>query len=144
MPNFNIIEGEPKGFWDDYEKFIKLYNNGKIKVADIKKTLNLTQNKYRQYRSRGLDENRLNTKLRSQKESAKRGGNHRSPHNNLYKVTRKQETILKYLKITFGEELITKNKKEISKIIGSEIIRNPGLDIGKLCLKIKKRCIQEL
>ena len=56
---FNIIEGEPDDYWDHYEAFVKLYNNEKHSVTDIQKILELSQAKYRRYRSKALIENRL-------------------------------------------------------------------------------------
>lgn len=74
MPNFRVIEGEPADYWDDYEDFIKLYNSNKISVKDIRKKLDISQNKYRKYREKALNENRLNIELRSPKQYRKKGG----------------------------------------------------------------------
>lgn len=72
-PNFNIVEGEPEDYWDDYEEFIQQWNNGEIKVKTIQKNLDLSQSKYRQYRDKGFAENRLDVDLRSPQKSVHRG-----------------------------------------------------------------------
>lgn len=63
--NFNIIEGDPKDYWDNYEEFIRLYNANELKVTEIKKQLNLTDSEYRRYRRHALKENRLDIDTRN-------------------------------------------------------------------------------
>lgn len=72
-PNFNVVEGTNSDFWNQYEEFIQLWNEGKLKVREIQEHLGLPVSKYRQYRERALNENRLDIDLRSPKNSAKRG-----------------------------------------------------------------------
>lgn len=71
-PNFNVVEGANGDFWDKYEEFIKQWNEGKLKVREIQENLGLPVSKYRQYRDRALNENRLDIDMRSPKNSAKR------------------------------------------------------------------------
>lgn len=71
--NFRIVEGENSSFWDKYEEFIQQWNDGKLTIKEIQENLGIPVSKYRQYRERGLNENRLDIDLRSPKNSAKRG-----------------------------------------------------------------------
>lgn len=71
-PNFNVVEGATGDFWDKYEEFIKQWNEGKLKVREIQENLGLPVSKYRQYRDRALNENRLDIDMRSPRNSAKR------------------------------------------------------------------------
>lgn len=71
--NFHVVEGEDENYWAKYEQFIKLWNNGRITVKKIKSKLDLSQSKYKQYRDRALEENRLDIDIRSPRQSVKRG-----------------------------------------------------------------------
>lgn len=72
-PNFNVVEGEKGDFWDKYEEFIQLWNEGKLMIKEIRETLDIPVSKYRQYREKALNENRLDIDIRSPKNSVKRG-----------------------------------------------------------------------
>ena len=76
--NFNVVEGEKEDFWDKYEEFIQQWNNGKLTVKEIRENLGIPVSKYRQYREKALNENRLDIDLRSPRNSAKRGGHNRT------------------------------------------------------------------
>lgn len=71
-PNFNVVEGTNSDFWNQYEEFIKQWNDGKLKVREIQENLGLPVSKYRQYRDRALNEKRLDIDMRSPRNSAKR------------------------------------------------------------------------
>lgn len=71
--NFRVIEGT-QGFWDDFPEFVKLYNEGKMRIIEIRKKLELSQSKYRQYRDRGFEQKLLNKELRTPRNSCIRGG----------------------------------------------------------------------
>lgn len=71
--NFRIVEGENNDFWDKYEEFIKLWNDKKYTVKEIRKILGISLSKYYQYKDKGFSENRLDLDLRSPQQSAKRG-----------------------------------------------------------------------
>lgn len=58
--NFKVVEGELDTYWDNYEKFIELYNENSIPVKKIKEDLELSPKKYMRYRERAIEENRLN------------------------------------------------------------------------------------
>lgn len=64
-PNFKVVEGELKGYWDDYEEFIKLYNENKIPVTEIRTRLNMKIKKYNNYRKTAIDEGRLHVEVRN-------------------------------------------------------------------------------
>ena len=70
---FRIIEGENRDYWEDFEEFVKLWNDGKYLVKEIREILGISLSKYYQYRERGLSENRLDIDLRSPSKSVKRG-----------------------------------------------------------------------
>lgn len=70
--NFRIVEGENNDFWDKYEEFIKLWNDKKYTVKEIRKILGISLSKYYQYKDKGFSENRLDPDLRSPQQSAKR------------------------------------------------------------------------
>lgn len=72
-PNFNIVEEDAEDFWDKYEEFIQHWNEGKLKVKEIQENLGIPVSKYRQYRERALNENRLDIDIRSPRNSVKRG-----------------------------------------------------------------------
>ena len=57
--NFTISEHTPEEYWRDYEEFIRLYNSNELRIKDIKKQLNLSVGKYRDYREKAIEENRL-------------------------------------------------------------------------------------
>lgn len=71
--NFRIVEGENSSFWDKYEEFVKLWNDEKYSVKEIREILGITPSKYYQYRDKGFSENRLDSDLRSPQQSSKRG-----------------------------------------------------------------------
>lgn len=71
--NFRIVEGENNSFWDKYEEFVKLWNDEKYTVKEIRKILGISLSKYYQYRDKGFSENRLDPDLRSPQQSSKRG-----------------------------------------------------------------------
>lgn len=144
MPNFRVIEGEPVDYWDDYENFIKLYNSNKISVKDLRKKLDISQNKYRKYREKALNENRLNIDLRSPEQYRKKGGIQKQSKTPEFKdITRKQDKIFKYIEFTWYD-IHCKDKKEVRKIIGHEIMKHPEMDFDKLCLHCKRKCMAEL
>ena len=55
--NFNIKDGE--NYWNKYDEFIELYNNSNLTILQIRETLKLTSNKYRQYRKKAIKENKI-------------------------------------------------------------------------------------
>lgn len=71
--NFHIVEEDAGDFWDKYEEFIQLWNDGKITVKEIRENLGIPISKYKQYREKGMDENRLDIDIRSPRNSVKRG-----------------------------------------------------------------------
>ena len=77
-PNFNIVEEDEGDFWSEYEEFIKEWNEGKLLVKEIREKLGIPVSKYRQYRERALNENRLDMDMRHPRNSAKRGGHTRT------------------------------------------------------------------
>lgn len=72
-PNFNVVEGENSSFWDNYEEFIQLWNEGKLLVKQIRENLDLSPSKYNQYRDKAMSEGRLDIDIRSPQNSVKRG-----------------------------------------------------------------------
>lgn len=59
MVNVVWVTETSEEYYQDYEEFIRLYNENKINVNELCETLNLSQGKYKQYRKRGFEENRL-------------------------------------------------------------------------------------
>ena len=57
MINYNVIEGE--NYWNKYEDFLKLYNDSPLNTKEIREYLQITSNKYQQYREREIEESRL-------------------------------------------------------------------------------------
>ena len=132
--NFNIIEGEPEDYWDDYEEFIELYNANELRVTEIRDKLQLSQNKYRRYREHAFKENRLEFDKRNPNIRKQRG---RRPmkklHPKYYYKEGKQYYVRKrvngefvyygaYASQGIAEEVVKKlkecnwNKKELSRI----------------------------
>ena len=72
-PNFNIVEEKNNNFWDKYEEFVRLWNDEKYSVKEIRKILGISLSKYYQYRDKGFSENVLDKELRSPRQSAIRG-----------------------------------------------------------------------
>lgn len=58
MVEFNIIEKSESydEYYEDYPIFVELYNDKSITVKDIKKELNLSKSKYKNYLNKALDD----------------------------------------------------------------------------------------
>ena len=58
-------------------------------------------------------------------------------------INEKEEKIYKYIEATWYD-IRCKDKKEVRKIIGHEIMKHPEMDFDKLCLHCKRKCMAEL
>lgn len=56
---FRVIENSPPSHLDKYEEFIKLYNDGQIKVEAIRRELGWSVNVYERARRQALSEGRI-------------------------------------------------------------------------------------
>ena len=54
MVSFKVVKGEP--FWDKFEQYVELYNEGSCTVRDIPKKLDISEYKHLRYRRRAVDE----------------------------------------------------------------------------------------
>ena len=55
--NFKIVDGDD--YYDKYDEFIEYYNNEEYGITRIREELGLSSNKYRDYRRKGLRENKI-------------------------------------------------------------------------------------
>ena len=60
--NFTIVEGEDPHYYDQYEDFVRLYNECRITVGEIRVKLGISLNKYLRYREKALEENKIPSK----------------------------------------------------------------------------------
>ena len=64
-PNFKVVEENLDDYWGDYEEFIRLYNENKIPVTEIRSRLNMKIKKYNSYRKTAISEGRLHVDVRN-------------------------------------------------------------------------------
>ena len=77
---FNLSEGG--NYWNKYEEYVELYNARTLTLPEIRKKLDISKNKMKQYYDRGIQENQL--KIR-------RGSNNNKP----FKIKKKKEGVEK-------------------------------------------------
>lgn len=109
---FNIVEGEPEDYWENYEEFLRLYNENTMPVKRIKEKLNLNETKYNQYRKRAIEENRLESRYNVY---TKRGSY--TPATYCHQTAYNTFSVQKYMNgksVSFGTY---KNKRTAKKVV---------------------------
>ena len=83
--NFKVVDGD---YLEDYEEeFIKLYNNRRVRTADIPSKLGISGSNYNSLWKRLMAENKLNDRSKNHKKEAKRKQKHY-----IYEVRRGKRT----------------------------------------------------
>lgn len=136
---FTITEGEHKDYWANYDEFIQLYNNNKLKVSEIREKLDLSQSRYKRYREKALEEDKLTIDKRNPRINKTK----KHDKNKLNNVTRLQDKIYKYIEFTWYD-IHCKDKKDVQKIIAREILKHPEMDFDEIYLHCKRKCMAEL
>ena len=83
--NFKVVDGD---YLEDYEEeFIRLYNNRRIRTADIPSKLGISESNYRFLYRRLMEEHKLNDRSKNHKKTVRR-----KPKHYIYEVRRGKRT----------------------------------------------------
>lgn len=74
-PTFTITEGEDPNYYNKYQDFLELYNNTKTPTKEIHTILDISQNQYRNYRKRAIEENQLQNRRQTHGKYYYKNGN---------------------------------------------------------------------